>query len=228
MQCSRFPESIYGCRTQLKKSRISQIEILILSTAIGLAATFAAPWLELRGTYAAWRIDEWHTFWRGASAFQLSSVVAANYRVPIEFATTDMQAMLRDAFALGSALGAWHAIVLIALLVVGARMRLRSGGSRTRVALEFAAIVAVNVVVLYALAVLLALPSTLAPKVDFRASGVVHSDSLVWSSITVLPVAPALAVAAFVGQLIALLKWTRMNHALSEVEGAEKRAKQTI
>ncbi len=36
------------------RSRVSPTEILILSTAIGIAATFAAPWLELRGTYAAW------------------------------------------------------------------------------------------------------------------------------------------------------------------------------
>jgi hypothetical protein len=188
------------------KSKISSVEILILSTAVGLAATFAAPWLELRGTYAAWRIDEWHTFWRGASAFQLSSVVAANYSVPIEFATTDMQAMLRDVFALGSALGAWHAIVLVALLIIGARMRLRAGGSRTRVALEFAAIIVVNIVVLYALAVLLALPSTLAPKVDFRANGTaIHSDSLIWSSITILPVAPALAIIAALVQFIVIV-----------------------
>ena len=202
------------------KSKLSSVEIFILSTAAGLAATFAAPWLELRGTYAAWRIDEWHTFWRGAGAFQLSSVVAANYHVPIEFATTGMQTMLRDVFALGSALGAWHGIALIALLVVGARMRLHAGGPRRRVALEFAAIVVVNVAVLYALAVLLALPSTLAPKVDFRASGVVHSDSLIWSSITILPVAPALAVLSIVGQLVALSNWTRMN--------ADQRGKQDI
>lgn len=29
-------------------------EVLFLSTAIGIVATLAAPWLELRGTYAAW------------------------------------------------------------------------------------------------------------------------------------------------------------------------------
>ena len=193
------------------KSRISPIDIFIISTAVGLAATFAAPWLELRGTYAAWRIDEWHTFWRGADAFQLSSVVAANYHVPIEFATAGMQSMLREVFALGSALGAWHSIALIALLVVGARMRWRAGGSRTRVALEFAAIVVVNLGVLYLLATLLALPSSLAPKVDFRASGEVHSDSLIWSSITILPLAPALSVLSIVGQVLALWKWTRTN-----------------
>ncbi len=191
------------------KSRISRIEIFILSTAIGLAATFTAPWLELRGTYAAWRIDEWHTFWRCAGAFQLSSVVAANYHVPIEFATGEMQAMLRDVFAVGSALAAWHSIALIALLVIGARLRLRAGGSPVRVALEFAAIVAVNVAVLYALAVLLALPSTLTSKVDFRASSVVHSDSLIWSSIAILPVAPALAMIAAIAQVISIWSYAR-------------------
>ncbi len=188
------------------------IECLLLSTAIGFAATFAAPWLELRGTYAAWRIVEWHTFWRGDNAFELASVVAANYRVPVEFATTAMQDTVRAVFALGSALGAWQLIVLIALLIAGARMRLRTDASRARVAAEIAATIVVNVAVLYALAMLLALPSSLAPKVDFRASGsAVHSDSLIWSSITILPVAPALAVAAFVGQLVALWKWTRTN-----------------
>lgn len=196
------------------KSRISPLEVFTISTAVGLAATFAAPWLELRGTYAAWRIDEWHTFWRGGSAFQLSSIVAANYRVPIEFTTTGMQAMLRDMFALGSALGAWHGIVLIALLVIGARMRLHAGGSRTRVALEFAAIIAVNAAVLYALAVLLALPSSLAPKVDFRANGTtLHSDSLIWSSITILPVAPALAIIAALVQIIVIV--LRVRHRKS-------------
>jgi len=32
------------------------LELLILSTAVGILAAFAAPWYELRGTYAAWRI----------------------------------------------------------------------------------------------------------------------------------------------------------------------------
>ena len=32
------------------------VEFLIVSTAIGIIATFAAPWYELRGTFAAWRI----------------------------------------------------------------------------------------------------------------------------------------------------------------------------
>ena len=194
------------------RRNFSLIELFLLSTAIGIVATFAAPWLELRGTYAAWRIVEWHTFWRGDGAFELASVVAANYRVPVEFATTTMQDTTRAVFALGSALGAWQVVALIALLVVGARMRLSAGTSRTRVAVEIAAIVVVNAVALYALALLLALPSTLAPKVDFRANGAtVHSDSLIWSSVTILPVAPALAVLSIVGQLVALWKWTRTN-----------------
>ena len=82
------------------------LELLILSTAIGVIATFAAPWYELRGTYAAWRIVEWHAFWRGDSAFQLASVVATNWQVPIEYATIEMPNTLRNLFALGSVLGA--------------------------------------------------------------------------------------------------------------------------
>lgn len=185
----------------------SPIEFLILSTAIGLVATFAAPWLELRGTYAAWRIVEWHTFWRGADAFQLASVVAADYRVPIEFATVSMQDTLRVVFAFGSALAAWHSIVLIALLVAGARMRLRAGVSRKRVAFEIAAIVFVNIGALFLFATLLALPSSLTPKVDFRSAADIHTDSLIWSSVTILPIVPGLAVLAVFGDLITL--WGR-------------------
>jgi hypothetical protein len=188
------------------------LELLIVSTAVGFVATFAAPWLELRGTYAAWRIVEWHTFWRGEGAFQLASVVAANYHVPVEFATTAMQDALRTVFALGSALGAWFSIVLVALLAVGARMRLRSGATRRRVAAEVIANVFVNLLVLYLLATLLALPSTLTPKVDFRVSADIHTDSLIWSGVLVLPIAPALAVLSIVGQLVALWNWTRTKH----------------
>ena len=185
------------------------IELLILSTAIGLAATFAAPWLELRGTYAAWRIVEWHTFWRGDSAFQLSNVVASNYRVTVEYATGEMQFILRACFALGSALGLWHAGVLIALLAIGGRMRLRAGGSWVRVVLEIAAIVVLNAAVIYLLALLLALPSSLTPKVDFRAGAEIHSDSLIWSNVTVLPVAPAFALIALAVDGFALVKLVR-------------------
>ncbi len=197
-------------------------ELFIISTAIGLVATFAAPWVELRGTYAAWRIVEWHTFWRGGlddaqPAFQLASVVAADYRVPIEFATTAMQDTLRAIFAVGCALGAWHGIALIALLIAGARMRLRAGVRRSRVALEIAAIVLVNFAALYALAMLLALPSSLAPKVDFRSAADIHTDSLIWSGMTILPIAPAFAILSIFGQLAAL--WTRMN---AEKHGSSK------
>jgi len=38
------------------KSISATIELILLSTAIGLVATFAAPWYELCGTFAAWRI----------------------------------------------------------------------------------------------------------------------------------------------------------------------------
>ena len=185
------------------------IELILVSTAIGIVATFAAPWLELRGTYAAWRIVEWHTFWRGESAFQLASVVASNYRVAIEYATGEMQSTLGACFALGSGLGLWHAGVLIALLVMGARMRLGAGASWPRVALEIAAILVVNAAVIYILTLLLTLPSSLSPKVDFRAGAEVHSDSLIWSDVTVLPVAPVFAVIAAIADVFALFKLIR-------------------
>ncbi len=189
----------------------------MVSTAIGLVATFAAPWVELRGTYAAWRIVEWHTFWRGDGAFLLSSVVASDYRVPVEFATTAMQDTLRAVFVLGGALGAWHGIALVALLIVGARMQLHARVPRSRVALEIAAIVLVNFAALYVLAMLLALPSSLTPKVDFRSAADIHTDSLIWSGMTILPIAPAFAILSIIGQLAAL--WTRMN---AEKRGSSK------
>jgi hypothetical protein len=187
-------------------------ELMVLSTAIGIAATFAAPWLELQGTYAAWRIVEWHTFWRGEGAFQLASVVASNYRVTIEYATGEMQSTLRAGFALGSALGLWHALALSALLFMGARMRLNAGRSRARVALEIVAIVILNAAVIYLLALLLALPSSLTPKVDFRAGVEIHSDSLIWSNATVLPVAPVVALIAAAVNGFALVKLMRKDH----------------
>ncbi len=189
------------------KARASTI--FIFATAIGVLATFAAPWLELRGTYAAWRVIEWHTFWRGDGAFLLANVVSANVNVPIEFATTAMPATMREVMWLGGALGAWHGLALIGLLAVGARMRLRAGASRLRVTLEILTLVVVNVLLVFALAWLLALPSSLTPKVDFRAGADLHTNSLIWSSVTWLPLAPMLAVLAWVGQLIALFQRLR-------------------
>lgn len=183
---------------------ISRIEFLILSTAVGIIATFAAPWYELRGTYAAWHIVEWHTFWRGENAFQLASVVAANFKVPIEYATAEMQNTLRNLFALGSVLGTWHSLVLIALIVVGARWRLKTGAAKSRVALEIAGLVIVNAIVLYGLAIVLALPSSLTPKIDFRAGSEIHTDSLIWSDLNVFPVAPVLSLIGVLGQIVAL------------------------
>ncbi|MBI5033143.1 MAG: hypothetical protein HZB51_21700 [Chloroflexi bacterium] len=192
--------------------KLKSIELFLLSTAVGIIATFAAPWVDLRGTYAAWRIVEWHTFWRGEDAFQLASVVSSSYRVPIEYATTDMQAMMRNLFALGSALGAWHIVALIVLLVIGARWRLRNGASMKRTALEIFALVIANFIVLYLLSSLLALPSTLTPKVDFRTTEDIHTNSLIWSSVNILPVAPLLAGVAVIGQMAALGMWLRIRN----------------
>ncbi|MBI5305939.1 MAG: hypothetical protein HY868_27670 [Chloroflexi bacterium] len=188
----------------MRKTRPS--ELAILATAIGIIATFAAPWLELRGTFSAWRIVEWHTFWRGESAFMLGDVVAANYRIPIEFATMQMQDLTRGVLIVGAILGVWHAFALVALLVAGARLRLRVGASRGRVAFEIVALLAINLIALGVLVWLLALPSSLDTKVDFRLGTEIHTDSLIWSSVTLLPVAPLLAILAVIAQIIALSK----------------------
>jgi hypothetical protein len=179
------------------------VELLLFSTAIGIIATFAAPWYELRGTYAAWRIVEWHTFWRGDSAFQLASVVATNFKIPIEYATAEMPNTLRNLFTLGSVLGAWHSIVLIVLLIIGARWRVKNGVAKSRVALEIVVLVIVNAIVLYGLAIVLASPSSLTPKIDFRAGAEIHTDSLIWSDLNIFPVAPALSIVACLTQLVA-------------------------
>ena len=180
------------------------LELFSLATAIGLVATFAAPWVELRGTFAAWRIVEWHTFWRGDSAFLLAQVVAANFYIPIEYATLEMATTSRALAWLGGALGVWHAGALGALLVIGATARRRAGASRARVTLEIAALSIGNLALLLALAWLLALPSSLAPKVDFRPGAEIHTDSLIWSGLTILPIAPALALIAVAAQIITL------------------------
>jgi len=189
--------------------RSRSFEITILAIAIGIIATFAAPWVELRGTYAAWRIVEWHTFWRGQDAFQLASVVASNYRVPIEYATADMQSTMRNLFVLGSVLSVWHVGAVIVLLVIGLRWRLQNGASMKRAVLEIFALVTFNVIVIYLLAMLLALPSSLTPKVDFRTTEEIHTSSLIWSNVIILPMAPILSVAAILAQLVALWNWLR-------------------
>jgi hypothetical protein len=177
-------------------------DLLILSTAIGLIATFAAPWVELRGAFAAWRVDEWHTFWRGENAFLLADVVASNYQMLIEFGAAQMQTTLRVVFAVGSALAAWHFIAFIALLIAFARMR----ASKSRALVEIAAIVIVSALALGLLAFLLALPSSLATKVDFRTPSDIHTDSLIWSSVDILPVAPVLSLIATVIQTFVFLQ----------------------
>ena len=184
------------------KGSLFATELLIFSTAIGLVATYAAPWMELQGAFQSWRIVEWHTVWRGDGAFQLTDIVAPAYRVPVVFATTGMQATIQSLVAIGVALGAWHAIALIALLIVGARLRLRTGVPLSRVGLEIGALVLVNAIVLYGLTVLLALPSSLSMKVDFRTPGDIHTDSLIWSNLTILPIAPVLSILAALAQVI--------------------------
>ena len=187
-------------------------ESLILAVAIGLVATFSAPWYEMRGWYAAWHIDEWHTFWRGANAFTLDSVVSSNLVVPIEYATTAMQARLQNLFVVGGVLGAWHSIALGALLFVGARMRLRAGASRARVALEIGMIVVVIVAMLSAFAWLFALPSSLTTKVDFRTALDVHTDSLILSSIEIIFIVPAFAIAAALAQIFLVARLLTTDH----------------
>ncbi len=176
-------------------------ELFILATAVGLLATFAAPWVELRGTFQSWRIVEWHTFWRGDEAFQLAQVVAPGYVVPVEFATTEMRETLRTLFILGAILGSWHTLALAGLLYagVGWRNRAMPGG---RMGVRVSLVLLVVVAVLAAFTILLAVPSSLSMKVDFRAPSDLHSDSLIWSDLSVLPVGPVLAILAVVIQVI--------------------------
>ncbi len=173
-------------------------------------STFAAPWMELRGTYAAWRITEWHTFWRGASAFLLSDVVATSYRVPIEFATAAMQDTVSRLFILGAVLGVWHAAAFVALVFAGARVRWRGTSAKWHVVAKIAMLFAATGLALYVFVLLFAWPSSLSPKIDFRTQSDIHVDSLVWSSLNVFPVAPLLAAVAALMQLTALT-WTRRN-----------------
>ncbi|MCL4393625.1 MAG: hypothetical protein M1482_02235 [Chloroflexi bacterium] len=187
------------------------LEFFILCTALGVIATLAAPWLELRGTFAAWRLDEWNAFWRGANGFLLAGVVGGDYQVPVEFATRQMQTVVQAVVVIGGFLALWHTASLAALLVIGARARRRSGAARLRVAVEVAGIVLVYLAVLWLLVTLLALPSTLTPKVDFRGGAEVHTDSLVWSSVTVLLIAPAIAALAALGSAVSAVKYRRYN-----------------
>jgi hypothetical protein len=197
--------------------KLSPIEILSLLTALGIIATFAVPWVELRGTYAAWRIVEWHTFWRGEDAFQLASVVSSSYRMPIEYATNEMQATVHTLSTIGFALGIWHVIALIVLLIVGIRWRLHSGVNMKRTALDILALMIVNLGVLYLLAILLALPSSLTPKVDFRTAEDIHTNSLIWSSVNILPVAPMLSILSMLFQLFALGRLLLRHQATNEL-----------
>ena len=166
----------------------------------------------MRGSYAAWRIDEWHTFWRGTNAFILDSVVSSNMVVPIEYATTVMQSTLQNLFVVGGILGVWHSIALIVLLYAGARMRLRAGVSRVRVALEIGMIVVVMIAILGALAWLFTLPSSLTTKVDFRTALDVHTDSLIWSSVEIVFIVPGLAIAAALAQIFLAIRLLTTDH----------------
>ncbi len=180
----------------------SAIDVLVVSVAVGLVASLAAPWIELNGTFQSWRLVEWHTFWRGAGSFQLGDVVAATYRVPVEFATATMQATERNLATLAAALSVWHVTAFAVLLAAGTQARLRSGVSRRRLVIDAGAVVLVALLALGGLTVLLAMPSSRTLKVDFRTPSDVHTDSLVWSGLTVLPVAPVLALGAAGVQLV--------------------------
>ncbi|HEX9077060.1 MAG TPA: hypothetical protein VF932_14845, partial [Anaerolineae bacterium] len=164
-------------------------------------ATFAAPWLELRGTFQSWRIVEWHTFWRGEGAFQLAQVVAPGYVVPVEFATEEMRSTVRNLSVLGTVLAGWHTFAMAVLLYADVRPRAQLG-SRWGIGVRVAILLLIVVAVLAVFTVLLALPSSLSMKVDFRAPSDLHSDSLIWSDLAVLPVGPVLAILAVVIQVV--------------------------
>jgi ABC-type uncharacterized transport system fused permease/ATPase subunit len=166
----------------------------------------------MRGSYEAWRVDEWHTFWCSANAYTLDSVVSSNVNVPIEYATTAMQSTLQNLFVVGGILGAWHSIAFTALLFVGARMRSRSGTSHARVALEIGVIVLVIILMLGALAWLFTLPSSLATKVDFRTALDVHTDSLIWSSAGIIFIVPGLSIIAALAQIFLVTRILKTEH----------------
>ena len=190
----------------MKNNRHTYIDLLILTLAIGLIATFSAPWVELRGSYAAWRIDEWHTFWRGTNAFMLDSVVSSNLVVPIEYATTAMQSMLQNILVLGRSLGIWHGSALGGLLFFGAQIRSRAGASRLRVVLETGVIALGIIVMLGIFAWLFTLPSSLTTKVDFRTELDVHMDSLIWSNADVIFLVPGLSIVAALAQIFLAIR----------------------
>lgn len=183
-------------------------EILLVVTVIGLIATFAVPWVELRGAYAAWRVTEWHAVWRSNSSFQLAEIVAPNYPVPIEFATEDMRRELDYLIGLGRVLGASHGLVLTGLLIAIVRQSRKRGASYRRVAIQLSALVAANLVALALLSVLLGLPSSISTNVDFRTPEV-HTDTLVWTGLTLLPIGPIISSIAVVVEAVLLLRAAR-------------------
>ncbi len=193
----------------MTRLHISNCEVFLVASFIGLIATFSAPWLELRGTFQAWRIVEWHTFWRGDAAFMLADVVSANFSPPIEFATGGMRDTVRLVSTAGVMLAVWHTGAFLALVGLGAIARTGRGIPERRSLLEGIIILLAAVIVLYALAQVFALPSALSGKVDFRTPADIHSDSLVWSSVAVFPVAPMLSLGATVIQVIVLFSSVR-------------------
>jgi hypothetical protein len=114
--------------------------------------------------------------------------------------------MVRNIRIASSVLGAWRAIVTIGLLAGGVRWRARTGVLLCRVILEFSYLLLITAIVLYSIMALGDLASSLSPKVDFRTAAEIHSDSLIWLSVTLLPIAPGLSVLAVVGQLITSLR----------------------
>jgi hypothetical protein len=186
---------------QVLKQQPNRTELVIAATAIGLVATFGAAWFELRGAYAAWRISEWHVFWRGAASYRLGDVVSGGFPVPIEFATPSIERDVARLVMFGGALAIWHSAAYVALLIAGAQRRTRLGVPLPRVGLETGAILILSVLALYVLAMLFSFPSSLSLKVDFRFPGDTHTDTLVWSNLEIFPVAPALALLAGVVQV---------------------------
>ncbi len=189
------------------------VQVLAFAALVGLIATFSAPWFELRGSFASWRIVEYHTFWRGQASFQLGDVVAPDFTVPIEFATTAMQNELQLLVQLGYVLGAWHAIGFAAVLGAIALGKEKAGSGDLRTLATVVLIGVATVAWLYLFAQVFALPSSRSLKVDFRTPEEVHTDSLIWSSLVVLPVAPMLAALAagveILTGLVAAREWRR-------------------
>ncbi len=184
-------------------------DLLILSTAIGLIGSIAAPWLEFRGVFQSWRIDEWHTFWRGDSSFLLGDVVAPEYPVPVEYAQPRLSELVLAGRLAGAPVALWNLGAAVVLAYAWIRPRRLNRMTISAALLKLSAFAFILIIFLLILTWALTSPSNLSLKVDFRTPEDLHSTTLVWSDVAALPVGPCLASAASLCQIALLFDWFR-------------------